>query len=65
MQVKLNGKPEDIKVSTLAELVKLKGFNCARVVIEHNLKIVSEEKLGEIRLNENDVIEVLAFIGGG
>jgi thiamine biosynthesis protein ThiS len=65
MQVKLNGKPEDIKANTLAELVKLKGFNCARVVIEHNLKIVSEEKLGEIILNENDVIEVLAFIGGG
>jgi sulfur carrier protein len=65
MQVKLNGEIEDIKVKTLGELVKFKGFNCARVVIEHNLKIVSEEKLDEIRLNENDVIEVLAFIGGG
>jgi len=65
MQVKLNGKVEDIKVKTLGELVKLKGFNCARVVIEHNLKIIPEEKLSGTRLEENDVIEILAFIGGG
>jgi sulfur carrier protein len=65
MQVKLNGKNEDVKAVTLSELVQLKGFNCARVVIEHNLKIVPEEKLAQTDLKENDVIEVLAFIGGG
>ena len=65
MQVKLNGKIEDIKAETLGELVKLKGFNCARVVIEHNLRIIDKNDLANVVLCDNDVVEVLSFIGGG
>ena len=65
MRIKLNGKEEVVAAKTIAELAAAKNINCARVVIEHNLNIVDKDKLGEVVLRENDVVEILSFIGGG
>jgi len=65
MLIKFNGTLEEVEAKSLADLVKEKNINCARVVIEHNLNIIDKDKLADVTLQDNDVIEVLSFIGGG
>ena len=65
MLIKFNGTLENVDVVSLADLVSEKKINCAKVVIEHNLNIIDKDKLAAVILQENDVIEILSFIGGG
>jgi sulfur carrier protein len=65
MQIRINGRIEEVNAKTLDELIKLKGFDCQRVVIEHNLNIIDKLELKKVHLKPNDTIEILSFIGGG
>ncbi len=67
MMVKINGRPETLpqKVLTLEELVAGMGLNPERLVIEHNLEIVPREAWPGIRIQGNDNIEIVSFVGGG
>ena len=66
MKLKINGK--DISVGskkTLGELLLEKGLHPEKIIIEHNLKIVPKEQWPNIALNDNDIIEIISFVGGG
>lgn len=66
MLIKLNGKPEEVKVnSNLSELILAKGIRAENVVIEHNLRIVPQREWLNTPLRENDAIEIVSFVGGG
>jgi len=66
MFVTVNGKSEEIKnESNLAQLVSNKGLCVNNLVVEHNRMIVPKNKLEEVSLNENDIIEIVSFVGGG
>jgi sulfur carrier protein len=65
MKIKFNGNLENIDACTLADLITSKKVNRDNVVVEHNLNIIDKNKLAGVELKENDVIEVLSFIGGG
>lgn len=66
MLIKLNGKPEEVKVnSNLSELILAKGIRAENVVIEHNLRIVPQREWLNTPLQENDAIEIVSFAGGG
>lgn len=41
------------------------GFEPERVVVERNLEIVPKEQLAQVVIQDEDVIEVLRFVGGG
>ena len=41
------------------------GLSCDRVVTEHNSRIVPMEEREEIILEENDILEIVSFVGGG
>ena len=41
------------------------GFEPERVVVERNLEIVPKEQLAQVIIQDEDVIEVLRFVGGG
>ena len=47
------------------KLVKRLNLPLNKVAIELNKKIIDKKKLNIIKLNNNDIIEVVHFIGGG
>ncbi|MCX7710455.1 MAG: sulfur carrier protein ThiS [Clostridia bacterium] len=66
MKVTLNGKQTEIDAGlTLMELLKEKGLEPDRVVVEFNHDIAPKEEWNNILLKEGDNLEVLRFVGGG
>ena len=49
----------------LLEFLKETGFEPERVVVERNLMIIPKDQLGNVTIQDEDVIEVLRFVGGG
>lgn len=62
---KINGKTEAVAGFTIAEIVEKSGYNKARVAVELNGNIVPKAKYAETVAGENDVIEIVSFVGGG
>ena len=64
IKIKLNGKKIQINNNeTLNKLVKRLNLPLSKVAIELNKKII-DKKLNLIKLNNNDIIEIVHFIGG-
>ncbi len=49
----------------LLEYLKDAGFQPEQIVVERNLEIIPREQLGNVMIQDEDVIEVLSFVGGG
>ena len=66
IKIKLNGKWSiiDNNLSLLNYIKKLK-VPLKKVAIELNQEIMDKNKLGKIKLKNNDKIEIVHFIGGG
>ncbi|WP_440680606.1 sulfur carrier protein ThiS [Candidatus Pelagibacter sp. HIMB1623] len=66
IKIKLNGKTKSLPVSTyLSNLLKKLNISINKVAIELNEEIIDKKKINKIKLNENDKIEIVHFIGGG
>jgi len=66
MIIRINGAAHEVKEkANLDELIRSKGLICDRIVVEHNLRVVSKERWPEVILNENDTLEIVSFVGGG
>ena len=66
IKIKLNGKIKLIVDNlSLQQFIKELGIPLTKVAIELNKEIVDKKKVKKIKLNTNDVIEVVHFIGGG
>ena len=63
--VKINGEEKSIAGKNLLEYLKETGFEPERVVVEQNLNIIPKDQLGNVIIQDEDVIEVLRFVGGG
>ena len=63
--VKINGEEKEIAGKNLLEYLKEAGFEPERVVVERNLDIIPKDELGNTIIHDEDVIEVLRFVGGG
>lgn len=63
--VKINGEEKEIACKNLLEYLKKAGFEPERVVVERNLDIIPKDELGNTIIQDEDVIEVLRFVGGG
>ena len=63
--VKINGEEKEIGGKSLLEYLKEAGFEPERVVVERNLDIIPKDELGNTIIQDEDVIEVLRFVGGG
>ena len=63
--VKINGAPFDIAGKTLAGYLVSTQYDPTRIAVERNGEIVPKAKYGETVLEEDDVIEVVNFVGGG
>ena len=65
MQVKINGKPEEIRNGTVLDLLKAKNIEPHMVAVEINDTLVDRDHLATTQLNEGDHLEFLFFMGGG
>lgn len=66
MILTLNGKQEPIEKSlTLDVLIKTKRLCPDKIVVEHNFSIISKEDWPKITLKDQDMIEIVSFVGGG
>ncbi|WP_072090726.1 sulfur carrier protein ThiS [Candidatus Pelagibacter communis] len=66
IKIKINGKNksiiQDINLSMVLKNLKI-PLN--KVAIELNEEIIDKKKINKIKLNKNDKIEIVHFIGGG
>ena len=66
IKIKLNGKTSIIyDKTTLSKLLNELKVPSKKVAIEMNREIVNKKKLNSIKLKNNDVLEIVHFIGGG
>ena len=62
----LNGKQESIeRPLSLDGLVRAKGLCPDKIVVEHNFSIISKEDWPKIMLKDQDMVEIISFVGGG
>ena len=66
IKIKVNGKITTIiDKLTLIELIKDLKIPLTKVAIELKREIVDKKKINKIKINKNDKIEIVHFIGGG
>ena len=65
LQIFVNGVAETVSASTIADLVADKGLSPGALVVEWNQRIVKQEEWTTIRLQAEDRLELLSFVGGG
>ena len=66
IKIKINGKIKSINQDSPRSVV-LKNLKIPlnKVAIELNEEIIDKKKINKIKLNKNDKIEIVHFIGGG
>ena len=66
IKIKINGKIKSINHdSNLSLALKNLKIPLNKVAIELNEEIIDKKKISKIKLNKNDKIEIVHFIGGG
>lgn len=63
--VKINGIKFDVAGMTVAEYLATTDFDPKRIAIERNGEIVFKSQYGETVLSDEDVVEIVSFVGGG
>lgn len=66
--MQINGENHSIKNFSRADIYAiLEKFNLTidRVALELNGEIIDKETVNEITLKEDDVLEIIHFVGGG
>ncbi len=66
IKIKVNGKYTNIdKNQALSKLLKKLKIPIKKVAIELNQEIIDKKNISKIKINKNDKIEIVHFIGGG
>ncbi len=65
MQVKINGKPEEVQGATVLDLLKAKNIDPHMVAVELNDAMVERDTLATTQVKEGDALEFLFYMGGG
>lgn len=66
MQLTVNGEPHDVPAGlSVRELVERLGLTDGPVAVERNREVVPRAEHATTRLAENDVVEIVHFVGGG
>ncbi|EQF25056.1 thiamine biosynthesis protein ThiS [Clostridioides difficile CD160] len=64
--MKVNGKDIEFKEKlTIVDLLNKYNLKNDRVVVEVNLEIIEESNYSTYVLKDEDIIELISFIGGG
>jgi sulfur carrier protein len=65
MQVKINGKAEEISGGTVLDLLQAKKIEPQMVAVEVNDTMLDQNHLATTNLYDGDRVEFLFYMGGG
>ena len=65
MQVKINGKTEEIAGGTVLDLLQAKKIEPQMVAVEVNDTVLDRNHLATTSLTDGDRVEFLFYMGGG
>ncbi|MCK4910260.1 MAG: sulfur carrier protein ThiS [Thermodesulfovibrionales bacterium] len=65
MRIKVNGEDRETGQQTVAGLLEEMEVATGRVAVELNMKVLKKADFGHTPLGENDVVEIINFVGGG
>ena len=66
MQITVNGELREVPSGTTVRgLVELLGLTDGPVAVERNREVVPRAEHTATELTENDVVEIVHFVGGG
>ena len=65
MQVKINGKAEEVQGATVLDLLKAKNIDPHMVAVELNSTMLERDHLATTSVTEGDQVEFLFYMGGG
>ncbi len=66
IQINVNGEKKECPAGTsVSELLESLNIDKRYVAVEVNLKVIPRTQLSEIKLQENDSLEIVTFVGGG
>jgi thiamine biosynthesis protein ThiS len=66
VRVQINGEERDIDAgATLASLVAELGLGERRIAVELNHGVVSRDRWSAVELRDQDLVEIVQFVGGG
>ena len=63
--VTVNGENYDYAGLSVSEMLDKLGFFSDRIAVEINFEIVSKVNYASYILRDDDVVEVVSFVGGG
>lgn len=64
--MRINGETVEIlENENLQKLLVLQGYDIMKTAVELNGEIISKEKYADTEIDNNAVIEVVTFVGGG
>ncbi len=64
--IKINGKAApEAKGNTLGQYLDENGYNKTRIAVEVNGSILSKKEYDSYIINDEDIIEIVNFVGGG
>lgn len=63
--VKINGNEEDVAGQALNEYLANSEYKPGTFVVEINEEIVHKEDYDGVILHDNDIVEIVQFMGGG
>ena len=68
MKLRINGRERDVPLTSggdVEQLLRHLEIDPTAVVVELNREIVTVEAFAKVRLQEDDVVELIQFVGGG
>ncbi len=63
--MRVNGIEEEYAFEILEDFLNSKGFDTQRIAVELNKEIITRANFPTTRLNKDDVLEIVHFVGGG
>jgi len=63
--ITLNGDSHQTTAANIAALARELDLNPEKIAVERNGEIAPRSTLGEVALNDGDVLEIVHFVGGG
>lgn len=63
--VKINGEDVDAAGVVLGKYLDDNGYNRLTIAVERNYEIVTKDKYDDVTIEDDDIIEVVSFVGGG
>ena len=65
LSLTVNGEPRRAAPGSIADLVRSLELDPAKVAVERNGEIVPRSTLNAVEMAEDDVFEIVHFVGGG